>query len=263
MRILTVIKQVPDSSATIKVTADGKGIETTGVKHVMNPFDEFAVEQAVQLREQGLPVEEIVTLVLGGEKATDVLRTALAMGADRGVHLDDPAFISHDELFLAEIVALAIKQQPEPFDLIITGKQAIDMDAGEFGPGLAELLGLPHIGVVASGLEATASSIKARRRVEGADEVMDCALPLLLTCEKGLVEPRYPSLPNLMKAKKKPVETLTSGDLKGFADADAGRSEILCLEPPPARQACQMVDGEPEEMARELVRLLREDAKVI
>ncbi len=263
MRILTVIKQVPDSNATIKVAADGKSIETKGVKQVMNPFDEFAVEQAVQLREQGLPVEEIVTLVLGGDKATDVLRTALAMGADRGIHLNDPAFVSHDELFLADIVALAIKQQPAPFDLVITGKQAIDMDAGEFGPGLAELLGLPHIGVVASGLEVTESSVKARRRVEGADEVMECALPLLLTCEKGLVEPRYPSLPNLMKAKKKPVETLTRGDLAGFDDADAGRSEILSMEPPPARQACQLVEGEPEEMARELVRLLREEAKVI
>jgi electron transfer flavoprotein beta subunit len=263
MRILTVIKQVPDSNATIKVGADGKGIDPKGVKQVMNPFDEFAVEQAVQLREKGLPVEEIVALVLGGDKAADVLRTALAMGADRGIHLDDPAFVSHDELFLAGAVALAIKQQPEPFDLIITGKQAIDADAGELGPGLAELLGLPHIGVVASGLDVTETSVKARRRVEGADEVMECSLPLLMTCEKGLVEPRYPSLPNLMKAKKKPVETITSGDLTGFAELDAARTEILSLEPPPARQACNVVEGEPDEMAREIVRLLREEAKVI
>ncbi len=262
MRILTVIKQVPDSTATIKSTADGKSIETAGLKLVLNPFDEFAVEQAVQLREKGLPVEDITALTIGGAKAGEILRPALAMGADRGIHLNDEAFVSHDELYLAEVLSLAIKQQAEPFDLILIGKQAIDMDAGEIGPALAEFLGLPHVGAVV-GLEAEADKITARRRVEGAEEVMECPLPVLLTCEKGLVEPRYPSLPNLMKAKKKPVETLSSADLQGFADLIGPRSEMVSLAPPPARGACHFVEGEPQEMARELVRLLREEAKVI
>ena len=262
MRILTVIKQVPDSNATIKIAPDAKGIETARLKQVMNPFDEFAVEQAVQLREQGLPVEEIAALALGSEKATEILRTALAMGADRGIHLKDPAFTTHDEIHLARIVALAITKEPASFDLIITGKQAIDMDAGEMGPALAEILGWPHVGVVV-GLEVSEKLAKVRRRVEGAEEVMECPLPVLLTCEKGLVEPRYPSLPNLMKAKKKPMQTITSADLEGFAGLDRAPSEILALEPPPARQACRFVEGEPEEMARELVRLLREESKVV
>ena len=262
MRILTVIKQVPDSNASIKIGGDGRSIETAGLKLVLNPFDEFAVEQAVQLREKDLPVEEIVALTIGSGKSGEILRTALAMGADRGIHLNDDAFVSHDELFLAEVISLAIMQQPEPFDLILIGKQAIDMDAGEIGPALAEFLGLPHVGAIV-GLEAEADKITARRRIEGAEEVMECPLPVLLTCEKGLVEPRYPSLPNLMKAKKKPVETISSGDLQGFGELGGPRSEVLSLTPPAARGACQIVEGEPAEMARELVRLLREEANVI
>jgi len=262
MRILTVIKQVPDSNASIKIADDGKSIASAGLKLVLNPFDEFAVEQAVRLREQKLPVEEIVALAIGTEKASEILRTALAMGADRGIHLCDEAFASHDELYLAEALALAITSQPQPFDLILTGKQAIDMDAGEIGPALAEFLDMPHVGAVV-GLEVDTEKVKARRRVEGAEEIMECPLPVLLTAEKGLAEPRYPSLPNLMKAKKKPVETITSGQLAGLDGVAAQRSELLSLTPPAERGACQIVEGEPEDMARELVRLLREQAKVI
>jgi len=257
MRILTVTKQVPDSNASIKIAGDGKSIETQNLKLVMNAFDEYAVEQAIQLREKGQPVDEIVTMTIGSAKAGEILRTALAMGADRGVHLSDDAFVSHDELYLAEILALAIKKQPEPFDLIITGKTAIDTDAGELGPALAELLGLPHVGAVVE-LEVADNKIKAKRRVEGAEEAMEMPLPAL----KGLVEPRYPSLPNLMKAKKKPVETITAGDLEGAGELKP-RSELLSMSPPPERAECKLVEGEPEEMAGELVRLLREEAKVI
>ena len=262
MRILTVIKQVPDSSASIKIAGDGKSIEKAGLKLVLNAFDEYAVEQAVQLREKGQPVDEIVALTIGGAKAAEVLRTALAMGADRGIHLNDEAFESHDEVFIAEVLSLAIKKQPNPFDLIITGKQAIDMDAGEIGPALAEFLGLPHIGAVV-GLEIDGSNVKAKRRIEGAEEVMEMPMPALFTCEKGLVEPRYPSLPNLMKAKKKPVEVITSGDLDGYSGIGGARSEVMSLTPPPQRATCKFVEGEPEEMAAELVKLLREEAKVV
>ena len=262
MRILTVVKRVPDSNATVKIAADGKSVESRGLKLLINPFDEFAVEQAVQLREKGLPVEEIIVLTMGDEKAAEVLRTALAMGADRGIHLCDEAFASTDELYLAQILALAIKQQPEPFDLILTGKQAIDMDAGECGPAMAECLGLPHAGVVV-GLEASESSVTARRRIEGAEEVMECPLPIVLTCEKGLVEPRYPSLPNLMKAKKKPVQKLTAAEVQGFSADLKSRSEILSLSPPAEQAECKMIEGEPAEMARELVGLLRGEAKII
>lgn len=260
MRILTVIKQVPDSNASLKVADDGRTVDPKGLKLVLNPFGEFAVEQAVRLREQGLEVEEIVALTIGGDKAAEALRTALAMGADRGIHLNDAAFASPDEMFQAEAIALAVKKQAESFDLILLGKQAIDMDAGELGPALAEFLGVPHIGAIV-GLEADGSQVKARRRVEGAEEHVECPLPVLLTCEKGLCEPRYPSLPNLMKAKKKPVQALTADEV-GLGDVRP-RSELVALSPPPARSACHIIDGEPEDMARELVRLLREEAKVV
>ncbi len=262
MRILAVVKQVPDSNAVVKLAPDHKSIDTTGLKLVLNPFDEFAVEQAVRLREQGLPVEEIVVMTIGGVKAADILRTALAMGADRGIHLCDDVFVSHDELYQAEALSRAIRKQSQPFDLILTGKQAIDTDSGELGPGLAEFLGLPHVGATV-GLELDGNTVRARRRVEGAEEIMHGTLPLLITCEKGLVEPRYPSLPNLMKAKKKPVETLSAADLGGVTELTGPRSELIGLQPPAARGACHFVAGEPPEMARELVRLLREEAKVI
>ena len=260
MRILTVMKQVQDSNATLKVAEDGRSVDTKGLKLVLNPFSEFAVEQAVQIREKVGNVDEIVAMTVGGDKAAEVLRTALAMGADRGIHLKDDAFGSEDEVFIAEVVSLAIKKQDAPFDLILLGKQAIDMDAGELGPALAEFLGLPHVGAIV-GLELDGTTLKARRRVEGAEEHMTCPMPALLTCEKGLCEPRYPSLPNLMKAKKKPVDVLTAADI-GLGDIRP-RSEIQSMSPPAARGACQFMDGEPEDMARELVRVLREEAKVI
>ncbi|MCG3137420.1 MAG: Electron transfer flavoprotein subunit beta [Phycisphaerae bacterium] len=261
MRILTIVKQVPDSNATIKIAASGTAIETAGLKLVMNPFDEFAVEQAIQLREKGQPVEEIVALTIGDDKAAEILRTALAMGADRALHVCDPTLLSHDEVYLAEILALAIQKQPQPFDLILTGKQAIDMDAGEIGPALAEFLNRPHVGAVV-GLEISGKQLKARRRVEGAEEYMEVELPALLTCEKGLCEPRYPSLPNLMKAKKKPLDTLKAADLPGV-EKISRRSELVAMQPPAARKGCKFVEGEPAQMAKELVRLLREEAKVV
>ena len=147
--------------------------------------------------------------------------------------------------------------------MILIGKQTIDNDAGESGPALAELLDLPHVGAVtALEIAADGKSYQAKRRIEGADEVVEGSCPVVLTCEKGLVEPRYPSLPNLMKAKKKPVETLSLADLGEVAAWDAGVKFVSVALPPP-RPACKIVEGEPEEMARELARLLREEAKVI
>lgn len=262
MRIVTICKQVPDSNAVIKVKSDGQGIETAGVKMVLNPFDEYGVEQAVQLREKGLPVEEIIVLTFGGEKAAEVLRTSLAMGADRGIHLCDEALVSPNEVFVAGALAAVIKNKCGEVDLVLMGKQVIDLDTGQLGPALAEHLGWPHVGVtVAVEPSEDGGSFKLRRRIEGAEEVMECSTPLLLTCEKGLVEPRYPSLPNLMKAKKKPVEKLTLADVG--VEPPAESVTLISLAPPPPKPPCTMIDGEPEDMARELVKRLREEAKVI
>jgi electron transfer flavoprotein beta subunit len=185
------------------------------------------------------------------------------MGADSGIHINDPAFESNNELFAAQVVAEAVKKDETGFDLLLCGKYHIDLDAGAFGPALAEYLDLPHVGAV-QGLDVSedGKSLVARRRIEGAEEVVECDLPALLTIEKGLVEPRYPSLPNLMKAKKKPVKVLTSAELT-CEDALKEGTAFASLAPPPPRPECKFVDGEPDEMAKELVRVLREEAKVI
>lgn len=263
LRILTILKQVPDSNATLKASPDGLGIEQAGLKLVPDPFDEFGVELAVQLREKRSDVSEIVSMTLGSDKAAEALRVALAMGADAAVHLCDPKLESRDEVFAAYCLAQAVRKDTAGFDLILCGKQNIDLDSGAVGPAVAEFLGLPHVGAV-TGLEWSADGKRftARRRIEGAEEVVECDLPAVLTIEKGLVEARYPSLPNLMKAKKKPLAVLTAADLAlegGFGPA----AQFVSLAPPPAKPECKFIEGDPPVMAKELIRLLREEAKVI
>lgn len=258
MRIVTIVKRVPDSRATIKVKPDGAGIDTAGLKFVCDPFDEFGLEQGIRLKEQRADVQEVTALAAGPKAVTEVLYVALAMGVDRAVHVVDEMLPVEDELAVAAVLAAAIRHDPQGADLILCGKQNIDNDAGELGPALAEYLGLPHVGAVTQ-LEVAAdgSSLTAHRRIEGADEIVQTKLPALLTCEKGLVEPRFPSLPKLMKAKKQPIETISPGDLPGTGTLATARS-LVTLSPPPPRPACTYLEGEPPEMARELVRRLRE-----
>lgn len=263
LRILAIIKQVPDSNAAIKVLQGGSGIDFTGLKLVPDPFDEYGIELAVQLREKRSDITEIVALTFGSEKAAETLRVALAMGADVGVHINDPKLESKDEVFAAQVIAAAIKKDAAGFDLILCGKYNIDLDAGAVGPALAEFLDLPHVGAVTSlDIATDGKHFTARRRIEGAEEVVECGLPALLTIEKGLVEPRYPSLPNLMKAKKKPVTVLNSAELPGLEASNEG-VRFESIAPPPPRPDCKFIDGEPPQMAKELVRLLQQEAKVL
>jgi electron transfer flavoprotein beta subunit len=262
LRIAVIVKQVPDSNATIKVLPDSRGIDFAGLKFVADPFDEFGVELAVQFREKRSDVSEIVAFTLGPEKAGETLRIALAMGADVGVHICDPKLESMDELFNARVLAAAIKEA-KGFDLVLCGKHNIDLDAGAVGPAVAEFLDLPHVGAVTSlDIAVDGRRFTAKRRIEGAEEVVECDLPALLTIEKGLVEPRYPSLPNLMKAKKKAVTLLTAADLAEAVGFGEGM-KFVAISPPPPRPECKFIDGEPPQMAKELVRLLRDEAKVL
>ena len=263
MRILSVLKQVPDSSAALKVLPDRSGLDQTGLKYVPDPFDEYGVELAIQLREKRSDVGEIVVLTLGPDKAAEALRVALAMGADSAIHINDPALLSNNELFAADVIAQAIKKEENGFDLILCGKYNIDLDSGAVGPALAVFLDWPHVGAV-TGLDVSQDGKKftARRRIEGAEEVVTGDLPVLLTIDKGMVEPRYPSLPNLMKAKKKPVTVLGSSDLTAD-EALKTATDFDALSPPPPRPECKFIEGEPAQMARELARLLREEAKVL
>lgn len=264
MKILVVLKQVPDSTAVIKTKADGSDIERAGLKMVVNPFDEFAIELATQLREKRSDVSAVTALTVGPAGAAEALRTAMAVGADDAIHLQDAAFDTLDELQTAALIAAAVKSLG--FDLVLRGKQEIDLDSGQLGPALAEFLDLPHVGAVTK-FEASADgkSFNANRRIEGAEELVKVNLPAVVTCEKGLPEMRYPSLPNLMKAKKKPLKVMTKADISGYDEAvgRAGGSVATRFEPPPPRPPGKVIKDEPEAAAAQVVKLLREEAKVL
>ena len=250
MKIAVCLKRVPDSETRVKIASDGKSIDEAGVKYVLNPYDEFAVEEALRRKEQA-GSGEVVVIALGPAAAQETIRTALAMGADRGVLLQTAASPS-DGLETAK--ALAAELKDAAFDLILFGKMAIDDYNHQVGPMVAELLDLPCVTTVAH-LEIAAGTGIAEREIEGGVEVVEFPLPAVLTTDKGLNEPRYPALKGIMAAKKKPL------DVKPIAPGP-GALEILALTPPPERRAGKIV-GEGSGAVPELVRLLREEAKVL
>ncbi|MFQ5512569.1 MAG: electron transfer flavoprotein subunit beta/FixA family protein [Candidatus Krumholzibacteriia bacterium] len=265
MKIGVLVKNVPDTEARIKVTSDQSGIETQGIKYVMNPFDEFAVEEALQIREKLQDGTTVTVFSLGPERVVETLRTALAMGADEAAHVWDPAFEGGDALANANVLARAMG--PMGLDLILGGKQGIDYDAAQTCAALAEYLDMPQVLVVV-GLELgdDKKTLQARRRIEGGDEVVDVTLPAVISCEKGLNEPRYASLPGIMKAKKKEIKKIALADVGLTAEEVGAAGSATTVEryaPLAARPECRMIEGEPAEAAAELVRALREDAKAV
>ena len=265
MKIGVLIKQIPDTETKIRIGPDGTEILREGIKYVMNPYDELAVEQALQLKQKVGGETKVTAMSLGPASAGETLRTALAMGADRGVHLRDEAFEGQDVLATARALAAAAKA--EGFDLLFTGKMAIDDNASVVPTAVAEMLDIPHVNlIVAFELAADGKSARVRRRVDGGEEVVECTLPALFSCEKGLNEPRYASLTGIMAAKKKPIEEKNAASLGlgpndiGPAGSGARRTRLLPL---PERGACKFVDGEPRDAVRRLVGLLRNEAKVV
>ena len=264
MNIIVCMKQVPDTESKIKIAPDGNGIDTEGIKYVMNPFDEYAVEEALKIKEK---LGGSVTIVcMGPDRATEAIRTALAMGADKGVHLNDPAFEGSDSLGTAKLLAKAIGTLD--YDLILCGKQAVDEDNAQVYAALAELLNIPHVSVVTNlEIGEDGKSAVAQREVEGgAKEIVEASLPAVIAAQKGLNEPRYASLPGIMKAKKKTIDKLDlaavdfGADEVGIAGSKVKNSDYTL---PPERAAGKVLEGEVEEITPEVVRLLREEAKVI
>lgn len=256
MNIVACVKQVPDTEAQIKVKPDGSGIEEGGIKWVMNPYDEFGVEEALRLKEK--TGSEVTVVSLGPARAMETIRTALAMGADKGIHICDPALDNADSYTVASALAAAIKGIP--YDIIFCGQRAIDDDSAQVGSVLAELLGIPQITVVTK-FELTDGKVKAIRPIEGAQLLIECPLPALVTAQKGLNEPRYASLPGIMKAKKKPVDVK---DAAALGVSAVTKAKVVRFVPPPARAAGKIICGDdPAAKAAELARLLREEAKVI
>jgi electron transfer flavoprotein beta subunit len=264
MDIIVCMKQVPDTETKIKVNPEGSGIVTEGIKWVMNPYDEYAVEEALQIKEK--LGGTVTILCLGPDRATEAIRTALAMGADDAVHINDAAFEGSDSLITAQILAKAISGMK--YDIILTGKQAMDHDASQVFGCLAESLNLPYVSVVV-GLEISpdGKSATAKRETEGGmEEIIETPLPAIIAAQKGLNEPRYASLPNVMKAKRKEIKKI---DLAGLG-MDAGevgekgaKLKTKNYRLPPQREAGKKLEGEPEETAAQLAKLLREEAKLI
>jgi electron transfer flavoprotein beta subunit len=249
MKVLVAVKRVVDFNVKVRVKTDGSGVETANVKMSMNPFDEIANEEAIRLREAG-KAEEVVAVSLGEAKCQETLRTALAMGADRAIHVQTDAELQ--PLAVAKLLkAVVEREQP---GLVILGKQAIDDDSNQTGQMLAALLGWAQ-GTFASKLELADGELLVTREVDAGLEKVALKMPAVITTDLRLNEPRYASLPNIMKAKKKPIDVLTPEELG--VDVTP-RLKILRVEEPSKRQAGAKVAS-----VAELVEKLRSEAKVI
>ena len=249
MKILVPVKRVVDYNVKVRVKADGTGVETAGVKMSMNPFDEIAIEEAVRLKEKGVATE-IVAISVGVAACSETIRTALAMGADRGILVETDVAV--EPIAVAKLLkAIAEKEQPQ---LVILGKQAIDDDMSATGQMLAALLGWPQ-GTFASKLAVEDGGITVTREVDGGLETVALNLPAVITTDLRLNEPRYASLPNIMKARKKPIDTVKPADL---GVDPTPRLTVLKVTEPAKRQAGKKVAS-----VAELVQKLRTEAKVI
>ena len=249
MNIAVCIKQVPDTEAKIRISGDKKWIEEGEINFILNPYDEFAVEEALKIKEAH--GGEVTIISLGPDRVTSSIRSALAMGGDKAIHLKtDKNPI--DPMVTAE--ALAQNLREGNFDVIFLGKQAIDDDNQQIGPILSEKLGIPAANVVTK-LEVTDQKIVADRQIEGGFERVECDLPAIITAQRGLNEPRYASLKGIMAAKKITIEEKT-------ADISEDKIEILEINYPPEKPPGKIV-GKGADAVPELIRLLKEEAKVI
>ncbi len=257
MNIYVCIKQVPDTETKIKLNADTSGIDPAGIKWIMSPYDEFAVEEALRLKEKNAG-STVTVLSAGPVRVVEAIRTALAMGCDNGIHVEIAE--AADNNLAAKALAGALKKEAK-VDIVFTGKEAIDDGAAQTSQLIAEHFGMPCVTVVL-GIEYGPTSLKCKREVEGgAVEMIETSLPALIAAQKGLNEPRYASLPNIMKAKKKEVKTLKGADV-GVSDGDQ-KIRYKNFQLPPPKQAGKKIAGDASAQAKELVRALHEEAKVV
>ena len=261
MRIIVCVKQVIDTAARIELK-EGK-IQGASLAKVLNPYDEFAVEEAIRIRERK-PDTEITLVSLGPERSRDALRAGLAMGADKAVHLMDPVFDEVNSLIVSRLLAKAVGSLG--FDLIFCGKQAVDDDMGQIGPALAVYLDIPCITVVTQLAFTDDWSIAiATRQIEGGFEIIESPLPAIFTCQKGLNEPRLPSFKGIMTAKKKAIQ-IFNAEKMGFVPTTSSETTTVIhtgLELPPHRKKATVFDGPINESISKLVKTLRETEKVV
>lgn len=260
MNIIVGIKHVPATDSAIRIATDGKSIAQDGVQYVINPYDEYALEEALRMKERSCG--EVICISMGDDSVKESLRKALATGAGRAVHIKDPAFQNADPLTTAKVLAKAISQIPH--DLILFGHQGVGTDNSQVGIMVAEFLNIPHINVVVK-LEIADGAIKAEREIEAGHEIVECKLPAVILTQKGLNEPRYPSLKGIMAAKKKEILEKTAADLaidtKEFG-AEKAHLKIAKLELPPSKEPAKMFEGETKDAVNSLVLALHNERKI-
>ncbi|HZK76252.1 MAG TPA: electron transfer flavoprotein subunit beta/FixA family protein [Candidatus Kapabacteria bacterium] len=260
MNILVCVSHVPDTTTRVLVGPDGTSMDPTGVKFILNPYDEFAVEEALRLRDKHKG--EVTVISVGPAAVKDAIRQALAMGADKGILVIGE---KNDSFQVVRMLAAAISPLLSPrlrgesggADLILLGKQSIDFDGMDIAPMLSEMLGLPAATVVVS-LAMEGSTATVEKEIEGGREVIELTMPCIVATQKGLNDPRYPSLPNIMKAKQKPIQEILGAP-------GTARTEVVQMTKPEKARAHKILksDGDAGGSARELARLLHEEAKVI
>ncbi len=248
MKILVALKQVPDTESRIKVAADGRSLDSADVKWITSPYDEYALEEAIRIKEgKGA---EVVALTVGSEAAKDVLKNALALGADSAVLLKGDG--QGDAFAVAQMIAAYAKDKG--FDLILCGNKGLGGDNAAMGPMLAELLGVAQANVIVK-LEIGDGTFRAEREIEVGSEIVEGALPAVITAQKGLNEPRYASLKGIMAAKKKTIEELDAVSVTAGA-------QVSALALPPERPAGRKLEGDPAAQAQALLQALKDEAKV-
>ncbi len=280
MKVLVVVTQTQDTEAKIKVASEGDRIDTSGIKWILNPYDEFAVEEAIRIKEKF--GGEVVLMTAGPDRAIEALRQGLAMGADRSVFIKDQGFELADPYVFGKVIGHVIKNLDEEFDIILTGMKTIDEETGQIGIQVAEELGIPHVNVVNKIVEIDPDGKKVvcQKEIDSGQAIVEVQLPALLTCPDAMNEPRYASLPGIMKAKKKPLKEITLNDVDleaiGLSKESVGKAgarvKTTQIQIPEIERKLKIIKGEDEPMvkgeavakaARELAKLLREEAKVI
>lgn len=256
MDIFVLMKRVFDTEE--KIIINNNEIDDSDAEFVLNPYDEYAVEEAVLLRDQH--GGKITVVTVGDEDAEKELRTALAMGADNGVLIDNEDIAYSDSLTTAKVLSSYLKTQD--YDLIIGGNLSTDNGSGQVGPSIAELLDIPQVTTITN-IEIEGNTATIARDVEGDEETIEVSLPVLVTAQQGLNDPRYPSLPGIMKAKKKPIENVDLDDIDVEAEEIEAKSRVTAVFPPAKKEAGEMIEGEPGEQVKTLLSYLTTKEKIL
>ena len=260
MNIVVIIRQTPDTETKIKIGTEPNKIDTSGITWIINPYDEFAIEKALKIKEQ-VNVGEVILFACGPQRTEEAIRQGLAMGADRAVFIKDDSLEYADSYTISKLIAGELKNMQ--FDLLLSGKKLIDIESSQVPVFVAEELGLTHVSFVMkfTGIDAANKKITCDREAEGSHEIIEVSLPALITCDRGEDFPRYASITGIMKAKKKEIKeiTVSKEEIEKFGQ----RTEIVSFDLPLSRKEAKIFEGEIPEKVSALVKALREEAKVI